>query len=330
MKKILVIMIAVMFAAIGLSACGKEEKANIAGGDSLSIVTTVFPEYDWVMNILGDNPANADVTLLLDNGVDLHNYNPTAQDIIKVSSCDMFIYVGGESDKWVDDALKEAVNPDMVVINLLDVLGDSVKEEEVVEGMEAEEEEEEEGEEGEEEVEYDEHVWLSLRNASKLCTAIEEGLEKIDASNASVYKSNLSSYMDKLNVLDEKYKEAVSAGSKDTVLFADRFPFRYLVDDYGLNYYAAFVGCSAETEASFETVLFLANKVDELSLHTVLTIEGKDHKIADTVISSTESKDQKTATMDSMQSCTSQDVKNGVTYVKIMEDNLEVLREALR
>ena len=330
MKKILVIMIAVMFAAIGLSACGKEEKANIAGGDSLSIVTTVFPEYDWVMNILGDNPANADVTLLLDNGVDLHSYNPTAQDIIKVSSCDMFIYVGGESDKWVDDALKEAVNPDMVVINLLDVLGDSVKEEEVVEGMEAEEEEEEEGEEGEEEVEYDEHVWLSLRNASKLCTAIEEGLEKIDASNASVYKSNLSSYTDKLNVLDEKYKEAVSEGTKDTLLFADRFPFRYLVDDYGLNYYAAFVGCSAETEASFETVLFLANKVDELSLHTVLTIEGKDHKIADTVISSTESKDQKTATMDSMQSCTSQDVKNGVTYVKIMEDNLEVLREALK
>ena len=330
MKKILVIMIAVMFAAIGLSACGKEEKANIAGGDSLSIVTTVFPEYDWVMNILGDNPANADVTLLLDNGVDLHSYNPTAQDIIKVSSCDMFIYVGGESDKWVDDALKEAVNPDMVVINLLDVLGDSVKEEEVVEGMEAEEEEEEEGEEGEEEVEYDEHVWLSLRNASKLCTAIEEGLETIDPSNASAYKSNLSSYKDTLSALDEKYKEAVSEGTKDTLLFADRFPFRYLVDDYGLNYYAAFVGCSAETEASFETVLFLANKVDELSLHTVLTIEGKDHKIADTVISSTESKDQKTATMDSMQSCTSQDVKNGVTYVKIMEDNLEVLREALR
>ena len=327
MKKILVIMIAVVFAAIGLSACGKDESKNLAESGSLNIIATVFPEYDWVMNILGDNPAKADVTLLLDNGVDLHSYNPTADDIIKISACDMFIYVGGESDGWVDDALKEAVNPDMVVINLLDVLGDSVKEEEVVEGMEAEEEEEEEGEE---EVEYDEHVWLSLRNASKLCTAIEEGLEKIDASNASVYKSNLSSYTDKLNVLDEKYKEAVSAGSKDTVLFADRFPFRYLTDDYDLNYYAAFVGCSAETEASFETVLFLANKVDELSLHTVLTIEGKDHKIADTVISSTVNKDQKIATMDSMQSCTSQDVKNGVTYVKIMEDNLEVLKEALR
>ena len=316
MKKILVIMIAVVFAAIGLSACGKDESKNLAESGSLNIIATVFPEYDWVMNILGDNPAKADVTLLLDNGVDLHSYNPTADDIIKISACDMFIYVGGESDGWVDDALKEAVNPDMVVINLLDVLGDSVKEEEE--------------EEGEEEVEYDEHVWLSLRNASKLCTAIEEGLEKIDASNASVYKSNLSSYTDKLNVLDEKYKEAVSAGSKDTVLFADRFPFRYLTDDYDLNYYAAFVGCSAETEASFETVLFLANKVDELSLHTVLTIEGKDHKIADTVISSTVNKDQKIATMDSMQSCTSQDVKNGVTYVKIMEDNLEVLKEALR
>ena len=328
MKKLLVIMIAVMFAAIGLSACGKDGSANVAESDSLNIVATVFPEYDWVMNILGDNPAKADVTLLLDNGVDLHSYNPTADDIIKIATCDMFIYVGGESDGWVEDALKEAVNPDMVVINLLESLGDSVKEEEIVEGMEAKEEEE--GEEGEEEVEYDEHVWLSLRNASKLCTAIEEGLEKIDASNASVYNSNLSSYTEKLNVLDEKYKEAVSAGSKDTVLFADRFPFRYLTDDYGLNYYAAFVGCSAETEASFETVLFLANKVDELELHTVLTIEGKEHKIADTVVSNTTFKDQKIETLNSMQACTSQDVKNGVTYVKIMEDNLEVLKEALR
>ncbi|MBP5623858.1 MAG: zinc ABC transporter substrate-binding protein [Lachnospiraceae bacterium] len=321
-------MIAVMFAAIGLSACGKDGSANVAESDSLNIVATVFPEYDWVMNILGDNPAKADVTLLLDNGVDLHSYNPTADDIIKIATCDMFIYVGGESDGWVEDALKEAVNPDMVVINLLESLGDSGKEEEIVEGMEAKEEEE--GEEGEEEVEYDEHVWLSLRNASKLCTAIEEGLEKIDASNASVYNSNLSSYTEKLNVLDEKYKEAVSAGSKDTVLFADRFPFRYLTDDYGLNYYAAFVGCSAETEASFETVLFLANKVDELELHTVLTIEGKEHKIADTVVSNTTFKDQKIETLNSMQACTSQDVKNGVTYVKIMEDNLEVLKEALR
>ena len=327
MKKLLVIMIAVMFAAIGLSACGKDGSANVAESDSLNIVATVFPEYDWVMNILGDNPANADVTLLLDNGVDLHSYNPTADDIIKIATCDMFIYVGGESDGWVEDALKEAVNPDMVVINLLESLGDSVKEEEIVEGMEAEEEE---GEEGEEEVEYDEHVWLSLRNASKLCDVIEKGLEKADPSNASVYKSNLSSYTEKLNVLDEKYKEAVSAGSKDTVLFADRFPFRYLTDDYGLNYYAAFVGCSAETEASFETVLFLANKVDELELHTVLTIEGKEHKIADTVVSNTTFKDQKIETLNSMQACTSQDVKNGVTYVKIMEDNLEVLKEALR
>ena len=328
MKKLLVIMIAVMFAAIGLSACGKDGSANVAESDSLNIVATVFPEYDWVMNILGDNPANADVTLLLDNGVDLHSYNPTADDIIKIATCDMFIYVGGESDGWVEDALKEAVNPDMVVINLLESLGDSVKEEEIVEGMEAKEEEE--GEEGEEEVEYDEHVWLSLRNASKLCDVIEKGLEKADPSNASVYKSNLSSYTEKLNVLDEKYKEAVSAGSKDTVLFADRFPFRYLTDDYGLNYYAAFVGCSAETEASFETVLFLANKVDELELHTVLTIEGKEHKIADTVVSNTTFKDQKIETLNSMQACTSQDVKNGVTYVKIMEDNLEVLKEALR
>ncbi len=373
MKKYIAIVFAAILAACSLSACTHKSSAADNGGNvggaadgGLQIVTTIFPEYDWVMNIIGDNPANAGVTMLLDTGVDLHSYQPTASDILKVSSCDMFIYVGGESDGWVHDALKEATNKDMVVINLLDVLGDSVKEEEVVEGMQESEHEhdhdhdhedgdehdhEHEDEDADEhdhehededddhdhehhheegEVEYDEHVWLSLRNAAALTEYISEQLQKIDAANADTYKSNTDSYVEKLNALDKQYSDVVSNASVKTLLFGDRFPFRYLTDDYGLSYYAAFVGCSAETEASFETITFLAGKVDELSLSSVMTIEGPDHRIAETIVQTTESKDQKILTMDSMQSVTAKDVESGVTYLSIMESNLTALTEALK
>ncbi len=322
----MVIIIAALVTFACLSGCGKAQEKVASGGPK--IVTTIFPEYDWVMNILGDNPAGAEVTMLLDNGVDLHSYQPTADDMLKIATCDMFIYVGGESDEWVEDALAEAVNKDMKVIDLLEVLGDSVKEEEIVEGMEGEEEEEE-GEEGEEEIEYDEHVWLSLKAAATVVGYIDAELEQIDTANASVYASNAATYIEKLNALDKEYESVVSAAPVKTVLFGDRFPFRYMVDDYGLAYYAAFVGCSAETEASFETVTFLAGKVDELGLKSVLTIEGKDHRIAETIVQNTQSKDQKILTLDSLQSTTSKDVESGTTYIGAMENNLAVLKEAL-
>jgi zinc transport system substrate-binding protein len=298
-------------------------------------VTTIFPEYDWVMNVLGKNPAGADVTMLLDNGVDLHSYQPTADDILKISTCDLFIYVGGESDEWVDDALKEATNKNMVVINLLNVLGDSVKEEEVVEGMQGEEDEHdhEEGAETEseehEEIEYDEHVWLSLGNASVLVQEISDAVQKIDPEHADTYKNNTSAYIEKLNALDKEYRTAVDSAAFHTLLFGDRFPFRYLADDYALDYYAAFVGCSAETEASFETIIFLAGKLDELGLPAVLQIESADGSIARTVVENTQSKDQQILTMDSMQSTTAKDVAAGASYLSIMEKNLDVLKAAL-
>lgn len=325
MKKYLSLFIATILMVGCLAACSSETQSNVQKKDTLSIVTTIFPEYDWVQNILGDNPAEAEVTMLLDNGVDLHSYQPTADDILKISTCDLFIYVGGESDEWVDDALQEATNKDMIVINLLDSLGDMVKEEELVEGMEPEEDEEEE-----EEPEYDEHVWLSLKNASYLVNILSEAIQSIDAAHAEVYKSNAESYTEKLAALDDEYQSAVAEANVNTLLFGDRFPFRYLVDDYGLSYYAAFVGCSAETEASFETITFLAQKVDELSLHTVMTIEGTDHRIAETIVQNTQTKEQQILTMDSMQSTTSRDVQNGSTYLSIMEGNLDVLREALQ
>ena len=352
MKKFFATLVAAVIAAGSLGACSKAPAKN----SNLSIVTTIFPEYDWVMNVLGDNPAKADVTLLQDNGADLHSFQPTASDILKISECDIFVYVGGESDEWVDDVLKEATNKNMVVVNLMDALGDSVKEEEVVEGMQEEEhdhehehdhdeeehdhdhdedhdedhdhEHEHHHEEGE--IEYDEHVWLSLKNAAVLVNSISEAIQKIDSANASVYKANAESYIAKLNALDAEYQTAVNNASVKTLLFGDRFPFRYLVDDYGLTYYAAFVGCSAESEASFETITFLSQKTDELSLHAVLTIEGKDHKIAETIIANTASKDQQILTMDSMQSVTAADIANGTTYIGIMESNLSVLKEALK
>lgn len=331
-KRVFAVFFCLLLAAGILSGCGKAESSSISapsasqsGSKPLKIVTTIFPEYDWVREILGDKADNAELTMLLDNGVDLHSYQPTADDIIKISDCDLFIYVGGESDGWVEDALKEATNKDMQVINLLDVLGEQVKEEEVVEGMEAEEEESE----AEDEPEYDEHVWLSLKNAETLCNAITDALKTIDPANKDAYAANAAAYLEKLAALDGEYQTVVDNAARKTVLFGDRFPFRYLVDDYGLNYYAAFVGCSAETEASFETISFLSGKVDELGLPCVLTIEGAQHKIAETIVQNTADQNQSILTLDSMQSTTSTDVANGTTYLSTMESNLNVLKQAL-
>lgn len=350
MKKFISILVAAVMAASCLSACGQVNSAALETEQSVSdanlstseesqsendnnkteklkIVTTIFPEYDWVRQIAGDKVSDMDIAMLLDNGVDLHSYQPTADDIMKISDCDLFIYVGGESDEWVNDALKEAVNKDMQVINLLDVLGEQVKIEELVEGMQDTEHEEEEEHE---EKEYDEHVWLSLKNAETLCDAIAEALGNADPDNKAVYDTNKAAYIDQLVSLDNQYREVADQASVKTLLFGDRFPFRYLVDDYGLSYYAAFAGCSAESEASFETISFLAQKIDELGLKYVMTIEKSDQKIAKTIIENTQNKDQSILTLDSMQSTTSADAANGMTYLSIMEGNLNILKEALQ
>lgn len=339
------------------SESSSSDKGSSAKIDSdkkkLSVVCTIFPEYDWVKEIIAGKEDKYEVTMLLDKGTDLHSYQPTADDIAKISACDLFIYVGGESDGWVDDALKESSNPNMQVINLMEVMGDSAKEEEVKEGMQAEEEHDHDhdGEAAEHdhdhdkeanhdhdhdhdntdevEIEYDEHVWLSLRNTKKLVAEIEKAVEKIDAENKQVYEENTSKYLSKLDELDKEYEKAVAEAKRKTVLFGDRFPFRYMVDDYGLDYYAAFVGCSAETEASFNTVVFLANKVDELNLPVVLTIEKSDQKIAKTIIENTKEKNQKIEVMNSLQSVTGDEAKNGTSYYSVMKDNLEVLKKAL-
>ncbi|MGN1124362.1 MAG: metal ABC transporter substrate-binding protein [Eubacterium sp.] len=301
------------------TACSQ---GNTEKSEKLKIVCTIFPEYDWVREILKSNPDNTELTLLIDNGVDLHNYQPTADDIITVSNCDMFIYVGGESDKWVDDVLSASKNEDLVTVNLLDSLGSLLKEEEIKEGMQTHEDEDEDEEE---EAEYDEHIWLSLKNAKVLCQYLCEKICEIDNENAQAYKANTESYITQLEDLDNRYQAVFDNAKTKTVLFGDRFPFRYLTDDYGLDYYAAFVGCSAETEASFETISFLSGKIDELGLNTVLTIEGSDCKIAQTIIDNTKSKNQNILSLNSMQGT----VNDNDTYITIMESNLEVLKTAL-
>lgn len=364
-------------------------------GKKLKIVSTIFPSYDWVREVLGDRASSCELTLLLSNGVDMHSYQPTAEDMVKIADSDLFIYVGGESDGWVADALKTGKNPDRKVINLLETLGSGAKVQEVVEGMEDDEhdhahtendadkdsEEEhshsdeesesehshsdEEGEsehshsdeegksehshsdeEGESEhshadeedekdhdhaheEELDEHVWLSLRNAQLFVSKIAQELEALDPENAAAYEKNAASYEEKLASLDGDYTKMVDKSKRRTILFGDRFPFRYLVDDYNLQYYAAFVGCSAETQASFETVTFLSKQVDEKELPYVLTIENGNEDIAKTIVKNTHHKDQKLAVLDSMQSVTAKQVEEGTTYLSVMESNLHVLEKAL-
>ena len=480
-----------------------------------SIVCETFPGYDWVMNVLGNNAGNYEVTLLQNSGTDLHSYQPSFQDIAKISTCDMFVYVGGESDEWVEDALENARNKNMIVVNMMEVLGDKVREEELVEGMQTDSHEHEHGhdhneeitekdikprklsefngewkslypvlltgaldeyveaqaekksisvkdsrkeieakwncgvkevtikgdkitfvydngkketesysysgfvpvknDEGkisgvrykftakgskapkyvmlndhghepadsvehfhiyfgnksfddlmaskinpffvgkkltakqclesvmghghghghehhdhdDDEVEYDEHVWLSLKNAIIIVNVLRDSIIKLDSNNSSIYKKNAENYTLQLSKLDSEYKTAVTNGKYDTLLFADRFPFRYLVDDYGLKYYAAFIGCSAESEASFETIAFLVNKVNELNLKTVLTIEKSDKKIARTVVSNSKNKKCEILEMNSLQSVSKNEIKAGLSYLETMKKNLEVLKKAL-
>jgi zinc transport system substrate-binding protein len=314
-----------------LLAAGCVQAPVSTGGDKkISVVCTVFPQYDWVRQIVGNKANDMEITFLLDDRLDLHSYLPTVEDLVKISTCDLFIYVGGESDEWAEDALRDADNKDMLVISLLDELGDAAKEEEVKEGMEEEEEEEEDEDDDEEEgPEYDEHVWLSLKNAKIFCAVITDALSSLAPGNAKEYQSNLAAYTEKLSALDAEYQAAADAADVKTLVFGDRFPFRYLTDDYGLDYYAAFVGCSAETEASFETIVFLAKKVDELGLNTVMSIESSDGSIAETIVKTTADKNGQILVLDSMQSVTASEAKSA-TYLSIMESNLDVLKEALK
>lgn len=347
--------------------------AGGTGGDSdgrIKVVTAIFPEYDWAREVAGEN---CDVRMLIDNGVDVHSFQPSVKDIHEIQTADVFIYTGGESEEWVSDALKGA-KKSAVIVKLIDLIGDRARQEEVKEGMEDDGHDHEEGHEdageshdheetGREDHEHDhdgeahdheedsdeghdhedtdhddhdghdagadEHIWLSLRNAEVCVSGIAAALGTADPARASEYRKNSREYIKKLRALDERYEKALRKADGHTAVIADRFPFRYMFDDYEIEYFAAFPGCSAETEASFETIRFLSGKVDELGLKSVIVTESSDGRIAKAVIASTRSKDQDEVVLDSMQSRTMKDVRSGDTYIKVMEDDLKALRKSL-
>ncbi len=343
MKKITKLLLILTVLSTIFFGCSKNnnisanETATNNSNKTIKIVTTIFPIYDYIKNITGDKLENFELTYLLDNGVDLHNFQPTVADIAKIQNADMFVYVGGESDHWVENVFNNVVNKNIVKINILDIMGDKKKLEEIKEGMQHDEEHGEEhaededhhDEEHDHEEEYDEHVWLSVKNAKIICENLTKNISELDSANSDIYKNNYETYISKLDELDKKFEEVSKNGQTKILLFGDRFPFRYLVDDYGLDYYAAFSGCSAESEASFETVIYLSKRIDEFGLRHVIKIEGSDEKIAKTIIENTKDKNQDILVMDSMQATSVNDVKNGANYIDIMSKNLGVLEKAL-
>ena len=296
----------------------------------VEIVCTVFPIYDWVDNLLGEGDDVA-LRLLVNRGTDPHSYTPTPTDIAAIHASDVLIYVGGESDAWVSDVLKTVKNEDIKIISLLGLLGDRAHTEETVEGMQCEGEDchDHEHEESEEHGAYDEHVWLSVKNAEMLCDELAEELADVLPDMEEEIEANRSVYTDRLSALDARFEETVAAASGNLLIFADRFPFRYLIEDYSLDYFAAFSGCSADSEASFETVVFLSDKLKDSGAHALIILESSTKDLANTVISNSGCNEAQIVVMDSMQSITARDVDGGASYLSIMEKNLAALSAAL-
>lgn len=326
MKKGISLTALLIFFALLFAGCSN---ASYEADSKIKIVAAAFPEYDWARNIIGPDNERFDLTLLVSTGADIHSYQPTAEDIVTLSTCDMLIYTGGESQQWIDDVIKDSKNSKPRTLGLLDALGERAVEEEIKDGMETGHVTDCDSD-ATEKVEYDEHIWLSLKNAVMLCGNIAETISELDPNNRELYSTNLKEYTDKLSALDERYRALTSGAAQRVVILGDRFPFRYMFEDYDISYYAAFAGCSAETEASFKTIAYLADKVDELGLKTIVRLEGSSDSIATTIRDNTTSKDQRILSLDSLQSVSSSDIANGKTYLSAMESNLEALCEAMK
>ena len=280
--------------------------------DRLQVVCTIFPEYDWARQ-LTQGVDNVDLTLLVKNGTDLHSYQPSVRDIAMIARADVFCYVGGVSDTWVNDVLDTTENRTAQLVSMAEAADDH---------------HDDESDSHEEPPELDEHVWLSLRRAALACTAMKEALCKADPAHEDIYNQNCTDYLQKLQELDSDFTEMTSQAARDTIVVADRFPFRYLAEDYGLTYYAAFPGCSAETEAGFETIVFLSEKVESLHLPCVLVTEGSNSSLAKTILENAGS-DGKILTLQSLQAVSQKEIDTGVTYLSKMQENYDVLKQAL-
>lgn len=321
-KKIMTIFAAALALAVALSGCalpgGDAEKKS--SGEKISIVCTNFPEYDFARQIAGDK---ADVTMLLKPGAESHTYEPSPEDIKKIQNCDLFVYVGGDSDEWVEDVLDSVDKSEVTVFRLMDQV--KTVEEVTVEGMEPEDEEES-AESGEDEPEMDEHVWTSPKNAATIVKNMAKAMEKLDGKNKATYGKNAEAYVEKINKLDEEFREVVKNGKRKEIIVADRFPFRYFCEEYGLKYYAAFPGCSTDTQPSAKTVAFLTDKVKEDRIPVVFHIELSNEEMSKSIAEATGAKSR---LLNAVHNVSDEDFRNGATYVSLMEHNVEVLKEAL-
>jgi zinc transport system substrate-binding protein len=322
MKKLTAVLLAAIMLPLTLTTltgCDNRERGN-----GLNIVCTIFPQYDWVRQILGETADDNTLTLLVNSGVDFHSYEPTVRDIITISEADLFIYVGGHSDKWVESALENKRNADMIVINLVEAMGEAVSMVEHICDPDCEDTH------GEEELIEEEHVWTSLLFAQKLTEIIAEAIIRLDPDNEDLYRTNTAAYIAMLAALHDRYSEMAESAGGNTLVFGDRFPFLYLANDYGLNFYAAFDGCSASAGISEGTMRRLAGRINYYNLNYILILEDEQQRgIAQQIIGATRHKNQQILVIDSIQSVTLTDISRGYTYLSAMESNLEVLRKAL-
>lgn len=332
MKKFLILFLMIMLCLLAGCADYEKRKAVTTTEDEsfseknnsemnmakLNIVCANFPEYDWVRNII-EGSESIDVWLLIDDGTDIHSFQPSVDDMLKVSNCDMFIYAGGENAKWMNELLDNAENENMTVIDMLDFPYAYVISTE-----------HEHDEEYSDEVHvYDEHVWLSLSNAKNVCRYIYECLVYMDETHKDLYEANYESYIARLTELDDAYEQAIEESKNKEIVFADRFPFVYMMDEYGISCKAAFSGCSTETDASFQTIVALSERVDELGLKNIVVLENSSTDVAKALMSNVKSKDLSTVEMNSMQSVSASDIDEGSTYLRYMEENLKSLIKAL-
>lgn len=331
MKKLLACALAASVAIFGLTACSNQDKAD---AHKLKIVTTNFAEYDFARQITGDK---ADVKMLLKPGAESHSYEPSPQDIKTIQDSDLFVYVGGDSDEWVGDIL-ESMDKKPNTFKLMDAV--DLMEEEVKEGMVHEHEHEEhvdkheehadkhehEHEEHADEPEMDEHVWTSPVNAIKIVEKMSAEIIKLDPNNADTYKKNTEEYIKKLQKLDGEFREVVKNGKRKEIVVGDRFPFLYFVKEYGIEYYAAFPGCSNDTDTNPATIAFLTEKVKEDNIPVVFHIELSNEQMSKAIAEATGAKSE---LLNAVHNISDEDFKKGVTYIDLMEHNVEVLKEAL-
>ena len=332
MKKIiscaLALLLAVGACALLFSSCSTN-KLYFEGDGDLNVVCTIFAPFEFARKIGGDRVT---VTLLQDNGADLHNYTPTTATLEALASADVFIYIGGESDeKWVSDAIKSSGNEDIIALCLMDYV--EIIHAELENDWSGHDHAEHEGEEHDGEGDHDghthagdEHIWSSPKNVINMVEAIRKAFTQKDSDGAMTYEANAKSYIARLKDLDEKFASAAKNANADLLVFADRFPFVYLMHDYAIAYKAAFSGCSTEVNASFETQVSLINAVKDNELKYVITIEGSNKALAEAIANETGCK---ILELNSMQSVTRADIQAGADYIEIMTQNLEIIKEAL-